>query len=196
MYKKIHPFLVFQFHISPIILGWFCFSVTWQLRSLVKISREVSEAISNGGAVVALESTIISHGLFSQPIAIVLCWFLWNLRSWSHLNMVYILKRGILRDALPSKSANRKRSWVNCESEWSNPCNNSYLEWRTLHRWESLICFIKKNQQIFLSLFVEDRWMLIDVVYRSEWGRARTSCISGKKCPKDCRQGHSTCCES
>jgi len=35
-----------------------------QLRSLVKISPQVSEALSNGRAVVALESTIISHGLF------------------------------------------------------------------------------------------------------------------------------------
>lgn len=29
---------------------------------LIKISEEVSEALSNGHAVVALESTIISHG--------------------------------------------------------------------------------------------------------------------------------------
>ncbi|KAF8097321.1 hypothetical protein N665_0291s0029 [Sinapis alba] len=34
-----------------------------KLRSLVKISPQVSEAISSGRAVVALESTIISHGM-------------------------------------------------------------------------------------------------------------------------------------
>uniref|UniRef100_A0A1J3JGS8 Pseudouridine-5'-phosphate glycosidase n=1 Tax=Noccaea caerulescens TaxID=107243 RepID=A0A1J3JGS8_NOCCA len=45
-----------QNHLSPL-------EANNKLRSLVKISPEVSEAISNGGAVVALESTIISHGM-------------------------------------------------------------------------------------------------------------------------------------
>ncbi|CAN7097637.1 unnamed protein product [Brassica rapa subsp. narinosa] len=45
-----------QNHISPL-------EANNKLRSLVKISPQVSEAISNGRAVVALESTIISHGM-------------------------------------------------------------------------------------------------------------------------------------
>ncbi|KAF8044884.1 hypothetical protein N665_6106s0001 [Sinapis alba] len=45
-----------QNHISPL-------EANNKLRSLVKVSPEVSEAISNGRAVVALESTIISHGM-------------------------------------------------------------------------------------------------------------------------------------
>ncbi|XP_013749069.1 pseudouridine-5'-phosphate glycosidase isoform X2 [Brassica napus] len=45
-----------QNHISPL-------EATNKLRSLVKISPQVSEALSNGRAVVALESTIISHGM-------------------------------------------------------------------------------------------------------------------------------------
>ncbi|CAN7105066.1 unnamed protein product [Brassica rapa subsp. narinosa] len=45
-----------QNHISPL-------EATNKLRSLVKISPQVSEALSSGRAVVALESTIISHGM-------------------------------------------------------------------------------------------------------------------------------------
>ncbi|CAG7868083.1 unnamed protein product [Brassica rapa] len=45
-----------QNHISPL-------QANNKLRSLVKISPQVSDAISNGRAVVALESTIISHGM-------------------------------------------------------------------------------------------------------------------------------------
>ncbi|CAF2081517.1 unnamed protein product [Brassica napus] len=45
-----------QNHISPL-------EANNKLRSLVKISPQVSDAISNGRAVVALESTIISHGM-------------------------------------------------------------------------------------------------------------------------------------
>ncbi|KAL0722756.1 hypothetical protein Bca4012_037355 [Brassica carinata] len=45
-----------QNHISPL-------EANNKLRSLVKISPEVSEALSKGLAVVALESTIISHGM-------------------------------------------------------------------------------------------------------------------------------------
>ncbi|KAF3523067.1 hypothetical protein F2Q69_00046679 [Brassica cretica] len=45
-----------QNHISPL-------EANNKLRSLVKISPQVSEAISSGRAVVALESTIISHGM-------------------------------------------------------------------------------------------------------------------------------------
>ncbi|KAH0926060.1 hypothetical protein HID58_018316 [Brassica napus] len=45
-----------QNHISPL-------EATNKLRSIVKISPQVSEALSNGRAVVALESTIISHGM-------------------------------------------------------------------------------------------------------------------------------------
>ncbi|KAL0722892.1 hypothetical protein Bca4012_037491 [Brassica carinata] len=46
-----------QNHISPLEAN------NKHLKSLVKVSPEVSEAISNGRAVVALESTIISHGM-------------------------------------------------------------------------------------------------------------------------------------
>ncbi|KAF2554565.1 hypothetical protein F2Q68_00015929 [Brassica cretica] len=46
-----------QNHISPLEAN------NKQLRSIVKTSPQVSEALSNGRAVVALESTIISHGM-------------------------------------------------------------------------------------------------------------------------------------
>ena len=66
--KKDPPFfflLNFVFY-SLLVWSWFDFQLKLdlkQLRSLVKISPQVSEAISSGRAVVALESTIISHGL-------------------------------------------------------------------------------------------------------------------------------------
>ena len=40
---------------------------------LVKLSPDVSEALSHGRAVVALESTIISHGMLSHSFANNIC---------------------------------------------------------------------------------------------------------------------------
>lgn len=54
------------------ILDMLFFFILKQGRGLIKVSPEVSEALSNGGPVVALESTIISHGKTS----ILLCFLL------------------------------------------------------------------------------------------------------------------------
>lgn len=92
-----------------------CCKCKIKMKLPVVISAEVSIALKSGKPVVALESTIISHGSFS-----FFCFF--NLFSLSHCHCLFFAVR---RNALSSKHANCSRSRVSGSRKWRGACHNS-----------------------------------------------------------------------
>lgn len=146
---------------------------------MVKVSSEVSDALSSGRAVVALESTIISHGnifkfcLFISILALncaVYYQILWSLIENSiadfdfnrTLNFGYVtFELGCMlsvwwfpcnfRDALPSKFGNSKGSGSNCQGKWSSSSNHCYFGGNTMHRY-SYFSFLFVSLVVHLHL--------------------------------------------
>lgn len=116
----------------------------------VKVAPEVSEALSLGRAVVALESTIISHGFVYLFIYIL--YFPFHAQC-LHLNFfVYNL---VFRDAVSPKFGNCKSGWSYCEREWGGSCNYGNFRRRASHRYLSS-SFIIHFKHKLLDLYKND----------------------------------------